>query len=92
MESLPSTIILICLGGISATLIIASILLDHHILEPRPKRDVTIDSNLWPITLAENCFNETGKIIRKIALAIALCLIIIAASTLIYIGIILWLS
>jgi len=92
MENLPGTIILICVGGVIAIAFATSMLLYCYMLEPRPKRDITINANMWPLTLPASCFSETGQRIRKVALLIAVSLIVIAVTTLIYVGLVLWLG
>jgi hypothetical protein len=46
------------------TLLVLPILLGAYIKEPAPKRDVSINSNLWPLTLPDKCFDSRGKRIR----------------------------
>ncbi len=92
MENFPGTIILICGGGLIATAFATSMLLYRHMLEPRPQRDLTINANIWPLTLPESCFSGTGKKIRRVALSIAISFILVAVVTLIYVGSVIWLG
>lgn len=91
MENLAETIIVICMLGLSITAIVTSSILDRCILEPRPKRDITIHSTVWPLTLPAYCFNESGKKVRRVALRIAVFFISAAIVTLTVVGILLFL-
>lgn len=90
MENWSGAIILVCGGGIIATAVVTSILLYRHILDPRPKRDLTINSNIWSLTLPATCFIDTGQKIRKVALSVGVSLISVAVVTLAYVGSVLW--
>ena len=92
MDNLPGTIIFICVGGLIITALVTSSALYRHMLEPRPKRDITINSNIWPLTLPVSTFSESGQKIRKVALCIAVFFIGVAIVTLIAVGLTLWLS
>ena len=92
MESLPVIIILVCSASMIVIALFTSMMLYKHMLEPRPKRDLTINSNIWPLTLPVHCFNKKGQKIRKQALKIVITLIAVVLITLIYIGSILWLN
>lgn len=92
MDNLPIAIILMCGGGIITVAFITSMRLYRHMVEPLPKRDITINANIWPLTLPVSCFTESGKRIRKQAVSIAVFLMAVAVFTLIYIGSVLWLG
>jgi hypothetical protein len=92
MESLPVAIVIVCGGGLILTALITSFLLGREILEPRPKRDITINANIWPLTLPESSFTEHGKKIRKAALRTVILLLIVAVATLVCMGLYVWLS
>ena len=92
MESLPVAIVLVCGAGVMVTALIASFLLGRQILEPGPKRDITINANIWPLTLPESSFTEQGKKIRKAALRAVVLLLVVAVTTLVCMGLYVWLS
>lgn len=48
------------------TMLVLPLILGGHILEPKPKRDITIHPNIWPLTLPGECFDPVGKKIRRI--------------------------
>ena len=55
--------------------------LGRHISEPKPKRDLTIHPNIWPLTLPEECFDHVGKKIRVVGFRVmwgaALCFLVV---------------
>jgi hypothetical protein len=71
---------------------ITSMVLYRHILEPRPKRDITVNSNIWPLILPASSFSESGQKIRKVALYICVLLIVVMVVTLLTVGAFLWLG
>ena len=83
---------LVCAAGMMVIALITSKVLYKYMLEPRPTRDLTINSNIWLLTLPAKCFNETGQNIRKLALRTVIILMAIAVITLMYVGIVLWLK
>ena len=91
MESLPIAIVIVCMASLIATGLITSMLLYRYMLEPRPKRDVTIQANIWPLTLPASCFDSKGQKIRKWATIFSIALIVVSLLTLAYIGLVLWL-
>ena len=92
MDSLPVIIILACAGSMFVIALITSLILYRYMVEPKPKRDITINSNIWPLTLPSNCFNETGQQVRRLALSMVVVIMAITIITLMYIGIVLWLN
>ena len=92
MESLPVAIVLVCGAGLMVAALVTSFLLNRHILEPRPKRDLTINANIWPLTLPESAFTEQGKKIRRAAVVAAVSFLAVALLALAYIGLSIWLG
>ncbi|ESP91524.1 MULTISPECIES: hypothetical protein [Pseudoalteromonas] len=54
-------------------MLVLSSLLYKHILPSAPERDLSVQSNIWPLTLAAEHFSESGQRIRTIGFKILWC-------------------
>ena len=60
-------------------------LLYSHIISTAPKRDISIDENMWPLTLKPEFFDSEGKKIRNIGFKILWGSAIVCASVILFV-------
>ena len=80
MEALIFTILGCSAAVFCVTLIMLPQILFKHILSNAPKRDISINSNIWPLTLSSEYFDSEGKEIRNIGFKVLWGSAIVCAS------------